>query len=449
MTLALPDGWRLWWRADEHPFERWLARRDGLQRWFDATLVSADAGHEPMLWDEHIGFLAEVCRRVAHPSLPRMWATVETAGAHVALAERIPSVSLDLALSITRRGSEPLELSEVVRVVADAADGIEALRRAVSYAHGALDPEHILITESGRGIVRNLWRPGATLSANVTGRVSFVPKVRYLAPEIVRGLPRDARSDVYGLGIALYEALTNARAIDAQTDIEALTKVVIGPPLAPVRDRNAAVPEALDAVIQRAIARDPAARFATTGELSQALAPWRDAAPSKSYRASSATLFERFACRSTKAYAAMVASPRPLDAGERAATWATLRDELCEHLASASFTEDDVIAMTSLRDAAQSDLRAVYADPKAPGDSRLLLARLIDGSAQPRGPRWVRIGLVMVETCEKRWNELIATSPDDKTRYCAACEEHVTLTGSDGALALAEGRRCIRYEPTR
>lgn len=449
MTLALPDGWRLWWRADEHTFERWLARRDGVQRWFDATVVSPEAGHEPMLWQEHIGFLAELCRRVAHPSLPRMWATVEAAGAHVALAERIPSVSLDLALSIARRGSEPLELSEVVRAVADAADGIEALRRAVSYAHGALDPEHILITESGRGIVRNLWRPGATLSPHVTGRASFPLRARYLAPEIVRGSPHNARSDVYGLGIALYEALTNARAIDAQTDIEALTKIVMGPPLAPASARNAAVPEALDAVIQRAIARDPMARFATTGELSQALAPWRDAAQSKPYRASSATLFERFAGRSTKAYAAMVASPQPLDASERAAMWATLRDELCERLASASFTEEDVIAMTSLRDAAQSDLRAIYADPKTPGDSRLLLARLIDGSPQPRGPRRVRIGAVMVETCEKQWNELLATSPDDKTRYCEVCEERVTLTGNSGVLALAEGRRCIRYEPTR
>ena len=449
MTLALPDGWQLWWRTDANLFDLWLARRDGERRWFDAALVSSDSGCDPMLWDEHVGFLAELCRRVAHPSLPRVWALVTALNGRVALSERFPSVSLDVALASARRSGEPPAASELVRVVVDVADGIEALRRASSYAHGALDPENIALTASGRGLARNLWRPGAATHANVTGRVSYSPKIRSLAPEVIRGIAHDARADVYGLGLALYEALTNTRAIDAQSDIEALTRIVIGPPFASVRARNASVPEALDAVILRAIARDPAARYATTGELSAALAPWRDAALSRSYRASAASLFDRFASSSTKAYAAMVSSSRPFDASDRAAMWVTLRDELCERFENGSFTDDDVVAVTSLRDAALRDLQRIYTDSKTAGNARLFLARFVDGSAQPNARRRVRLGAVVVDTCDKRWSELFATSPDDKTRYCDVCDERVTLTGADGVLALAEGRRCIRYEPGR
>ena len=88
-----------------------------------------------------------------------------------------------------------------------------------------------------------------------------------MSPEQVRGLPIDGRTDLYALGIVLYEWLAGRRAYVARTDFELLEKVRNGD-IAPLRSVRPNVPLALEQVVTRALAMDPDDRYATAAAMS-------------------------------------------------------------------------------------------------------------------------------------------------------------------------------------
>lgn len=93
----------------------------------------------------------------------------------------------------------------------------------------------------------------------------------YMAPEQARGDHVDARADVYAVGAILYRALTGRRPFEGLDQMATLTAVLTEEPPRP-RDVNGMVPEALEVVIQRAMAKEPGDRFRTMDELDQELA---------------------------------------------------------------------------------------------------------------------------------------------------------------------------------
>jgi serine/threonine-protein kinase len=95
-------------------------------------------------------------------------------------------------------------------------------------------------------------------------------KLSYLAPELVHGKPASPQSDIYALGIVVWEALAGERLYAAETDAERIRKVRMAevPPLAGLRPD---LPEALLAVVARALRPEPEARFTNAEEMGQAL----------------------------------------------------------------------------------------------------------------------------------------------------------------------------------
>ena len=113
------------------------------------------------------------------------------------------------------------------------------------------------------------------LSRQVTGDTTlsatggFVGTVRYMAPEVIRSGEADARSDLYSLGCLLFECLTGTAPFDGPSE----AAVIYGhlekaPPL--VSERRPGLPKALDAVLSRALHKDPDRRWATGAELVEA-----------------------------------------------------------------------------------------------------------------------------------------------------------------------------------
>jgi serine/threonine-protein kinase len=98
-------------------------------------------------------------------------------------------------------------------------------------------------------------------------------KFAYMSPEMVRGLPVDRRSDVFALGVVLHELLTGERLFAGRSELSTLERVRsadVPPPSA----RRPGVPPGLDAVVLRALAREPEDRYAWAGELRDALTPF-------------------------------------------------------------------------------------------------------------------------------------------------------------------------------
>ncbi len=204
---------------------------------------------------------------------------------------------LDRALAETPTLAGRLTLLPHLAVVAE----------AVAYAHGQgivhrdLKPHNVLVGSFGEtvvvdwGVARDLRTPApeavlpAGADAGLLTRLG-VGTPQYMPPEQAAGAPADPRMDVYALGATLYHLLAGAPPYGDDTGVRAL--LLAGPP-PPLTD----APPELAAVAERAMARDPAARYATALELAQELRRYLEGRPTRAHRYTAGEILRRWAWR--------------------------------------------------------------------------------------------------------------------------------------------------------
>jgi len=136
--------------------------------------------------------------------------------------------------------------------------------------HRDIKPHNIVVGTDGRLKVTDfgIARSGAS---QMTEAGSIVGTAQYLSPEQARGAPVDARSDIYSLGIVLYEMLTGKVPFSGETPVEIAMKHLSQVPELPSELRPN-IPHDLDAVVMRALAKDPDQRYASAEEMDADLA---------------------------------------------------------------------------------------------------------------------------------------------------------------------------------
>lgn len=164
----------------------------------------------------------------------------------------------------------PLTPGRAVDMIAQVAD-------ALAYAHGQgvvhrdIKPANILLSPDGHVLLTDFGIAKLQVETSVmTSPGALVGTPAYMAPEQVRGTAVDARTDIYALGIVLYELLTGQRPFTAETPW-AVLDMQVRDPLPPPRMHNPAISEALELVILRATAKDPADRFPSAADFARAL----------------------------------------------------------------------------------------------------------------------------------------------------------------------------------
>jgi eukaryotic-like serine/threonine-protein kinase len=146
-----------------------------------------------------------------------------------------------------------------------AADLVSQILKAARFAHRRgivhrdIKPHNVIVDDEGRAKVTDFGIARAGTS-DMTETGSIMGTAQYLSPEQAQGHPVDARSDLYSIGIVLYELLVGAPPFDAESPVTIALKQVSEEPVPPGR-LNPAVPPALDAVVMRALRKDPAERF--------------------------------------------------------------------------------------------------------------------------------------------------------------------------------------------
>jgi hypothetical protein len=165
-----------------------------------------------------------------------------------------------------------ITLGTLGKLLGDVLAALEAAH-AKGVVHRDLKPENVFVSPTGRVTVLDF---GIAKLANLaqgtptqTGMLLGTPA--YMSPEQTRSLPLDARSDLYSVGVMLYEGATGAVPFIAASLYDVLDMHVRTPP-APPRTLNPAIPVALERVILRALEKDPANRFASAAEMRAALA---------------------------------------------------------------------------------------------------------------------------------------------------------------------------------
>jgi serine/threonine-protein kinase len=208
---------------------------------------------------------AQAVNRVRHPGLIRILDTGFLADRRPYLVmEFLDGVSLADAV-----GRMPPELACFAACEALAA--LEAVHEH-GVVHRDLKPANLFLARDGRVVVLDfgiakLVDPDGAAQTHSTG---LIGTPEYMAPEQIRSQPLDRRTDVYAMGIVLYETITGHRPFAAAATFDMLVQHLERPPTAP-RERVPELAPAIDAAIVRALAKDPAARFQSAAELAATL----------------------------------------------------------------------------------------------------------------------------------------------------------------------------------
>ena len=181
--------------------------------------------------------------------------------------EFVRGANLAQLLAAAADARTQLPLPAVLHIAISIAHGLE-LAHSRGVIHRDLSPSNVLLSVAGEvkiadfGIAKPLDEESA--------HKGVVGKWAYMAPEQARGERLDRRSDLFSLGVILHELVTAKRLFRRDHWEQTLAALLNDPIEAPSRHR-ADLPPALDAVVVKALARDPAARFASAAELSRAL----------------------------------------------------------------------------------------------------------------------------------------------------------------------------------
>ncbi|HMR10747.1 MAG TPA: serine/threonine-protein kinase, partial [Polyangiaceae bacterium] len=258
----------------------WAARLKGT-RGFSKTVavktmlptISDDPHFEQMFLDE-----AQLCARIRHPNVVEILDLGEQDDLLYLVMEWVDGEPLSsIRRSAAKADGIPRPIA--VKIVAEAAAGLHAAHELkddsgelVGLVHRDVSPQNLLITYDGVvkivdfGVAKASGRTAENTNA---GQIKGKPP--YMSPEQALGRDIDRRSDVFALGIILYQLTTGKHPFRGETDVITLQNIVSDRPIIPPRAYDKDYPKPLESVVMRALERDPDKRFQTAGDLEGAL----------------------------------------------------------------------------------------------------------------------------------------------------------------------------------
>jgi len=164
----------------------------------------------------------------------------------------------------------PMDTEYAVSIVAQVADALGYAHKQ-GIIHRDVKPNNVLMSRDGRPMLADFGIAKAMYeSASLTRTGISIGTPEYMAPEQIQGQTVDGRTDIYALGIVLYEMLTGWAPFSTPTPVATLYKQVNEAP-PPVHQVNVNVPEWLEGVVGRALAKRPEARYQQASEFAEAL----------------------------------------------------------------------------------------------------------------------------------------------------------------------------------
>jgi serine/threonine protein kinase len=214
---------------------------------------------------------ARAAARLAHPHAVAVFDVGEEEGVPFLVMEQVMGPTLEQELA-----GGALDVGRVLRLGRELLAALGAAH-AAGLIHRDVKPANVLITQDGLAKVADFGiakavaaDEGSAPQMDLTTTGQMIGTVAYMAPERLAGRPATVQSDLYSVGVVLYEALTGTRPFAASTPIAVVRAVDQATPV-PLRERRPGLEPRLITVVERAMARNPEDRFASAADMAAAL----------------------------------------------------------------------------------------------------------------------------------------------------------------------------------
>ena len=204
---------------------------------------------------------AQSAAGLTHPNIVSVYDVGHEDEIHFIVMELIQGKTLKEI--IKEEGTLPWKWS--VNIAIQIASALEAAHKN-NIVHRDIKPHNIIITEDGVAKVTDFGIAKAVSNSTITAFGTTIGSVHYFSPEHARGGFTDAKSDLYSLGIVMYEMLTGRVPFDADTPVSIALKHMQEKPVEPIK-LNPSIPFALNQIIVKAMQKDPAARYQSATEM--------------------------------------------------------------------------------------------------------------------------------------------------------------------------------------
>ncbi|MGB9736813.1 MAG: serine/threonine-protein kinase [Chloroflexus aggregans] len=208
---------------------------------------------------------AHAAAMVSHPNLVDIYDVGQDGDRHYIVMEYVAGVTLKQLIN----REAPFAVPRAVRIGEQIARGLHAAHRA-GLIHRDIKPQNIIVTDDGQVRITDFGVAKSHLSTAMTETGITLGTADYIAPEQAQGRPATPQSDIYAVGIVLYEMLTGRLPFTGDNPVAVVMKHISEPP-PPPRRYNPRIPAALEAIILRALAKDPTQRQRTALELAEEL----------------------------------------------------------------------------------------------------------------------------------------------------------------------------------
>ena len=201
---------------------------------------------------------AQAAARLSHPNIVSIYDVGEDKGVHYIIMEYVAGETLkDM---IEREGN--LQVEDALRIAREIASALSHAHMN-NLVHCDIKPHNILVMPDGRVKVADFGIARAITSSTMTYNGNAVGSVHYFSPEQAKGTQITPKSDVYSLGVVLYEMLTGRLPFTGETTVSVALKHLQEEPSAP-REIKPEIPPIVEAIVIKAMAKDPVERFTSS-----------------------------------------------------------------------------------------------------------------------------------------------------------------------------------------
>src|SRR4051794_3508442 len=252
--------------------EVYLARDQLLNRPIALKALFPEYAREPS-FVERFRREAQAAANLNHPNIVAIYDWGQETGTYFIVMEYVEGRSLRDVI----RTDGPIDAAQAAEITSEIASALAFAHRG-GVVHRDVKPGNVLITQGGIVKVTDFGIARAGTSDGLTQTGSVMGTATYFSPEQAQGLAVDGRSDVYSLGVVLYEMVCGVPPFVAESPVSVAYKHVREEPIAP-SVRNPDVPPALEQIILSALAKDPEHRYQSADDLRAAILRFRRGRP--------------------------------------------------------------------------------------------------------------------------------------------------------------------------